>query len=553
MPPHVELMMPSLSPTMTQGNIASWAKKEGESFAAGDVLAEVETDKATMSWEAQDEGVIAKILLPAGSKDIPVGTLVAVVVDDAESVAAFKDYAPGGSSTGAAAPAPPTSQPPPKAPSSGSSFPPHQVLNMPALSPTMTQGNISAWNKNVGDAVAAGDVLCEVETDKATMAWESQDEGFLAQILLPGGSKDVPVGTPAAVIVDDKEMVAAFSSFSPADVGGAPAAAPAAAAPEPPKAAAPATAAPAPKPAAKPAPAAAAPGARVIASPYARKLAAEASVSLAGISGTGPGGRIVAADVEAAIRSGKAAPAGASAGAPAATPSTGTWTDIDISQIKRVTASRLLQSKQEIPHYYVTQEVAVDSLLALREQVNASLAAAGAGKLSVNDFIIKAAALALKKVPAINSSWRGDVIREYSNVDINVAVQTPIGLMVPFVKDADKKSLLTISTEVKELAAKAKEGKLKPEEFTGGTFTISNLGMFGVKQFCAIVNPPQAAILAVGGSQSKVVKTADGKFVTAQTLNVTLSLDHRVVDGALGAQWLQAFKAYVESPLTMVV
>lgn len=247
----------------------------------------------------------------------------------------------------------------------------------------------------------------------------------------------------------------------------------------------------------------------------------------------------------------QAAPAAAVASGGAA-PAAGMFTDMPVSQIKKITAQRLLESKQTIPHYYLTMEVNVSQLLKLRAQINES-AAAGGTKLSVNDFIIKASALALKKAPGMNASWMGDFIRQYSNVDINVAVQTPVGLMVPFLRDADQKGLTAISSEVKVLAGKAKEGKLQPHEFTGGTFTISNLGMYGIKQFSAIVNPPQAAILAVGGTDKKVVVTKGGEFEEISVMLCTLSCDHRVVDGAIGAEWLQAFKGYVENPLTMLI
>jgi len=598
--------MPSLSPTMTQGNIAAWHKKEGDSIAPGDVIAEVETDKATMEWEAQEEGFLAKIVAPAGSKDIPVGTVVAVVVEDAADVAAVRDgwgaaapapaAAPAASAPAAAAAAPP--------PASSSSFPPHEVLNMPALSPTMSAGSIVSWAKKVGDRVAPGDVLCEVETDKASMEWEAQEEGFVAALLLEAGARDIPVGAPALVLVEDAEAVAAFAAYTAADAApGVPAAAAA------PVAAAPAAAAPAAPKASAPAPRAvsapAAPGARIVASPYARRLAAEAGVSLAGTAGSGPGGRIIAEDVRQLVASGggrataAAAPgagAGAHAGGGASDPPSSSfladqaWTDEAVNNVKRVTAARLLESKTTIPHYYLTMEVSVDALSALRAQVNEGLAAAaaadaaggrggapagGAGgaqkaaKLSVNDFIVKAAALACKRVPEVNASWMGDFVRRYHRVDVNVAVMTPAGLMVPFVAGAEAKGVAAIGAEVRDLAARAKAGALRPAEFVGGTFTVSNLGMYGIKQFAAIVNPPQAAILAVGAALPKVVRAAaaggaagaaggggggsNGGWRESQVVLATLSCDHRVVDGAVGAEWLRAFKHYIENPLTMLV
>jgi pyruvate dehydrogenase E2 component (dihydrolipoamide acetyltransferase) len=424
---------------------------------------------------------------------------------------------------------------------------------MPALSPTMAQGNIISWHKKAGDEVAAGDIIAEVETDKATMEWEAQEDGVVAKILVPEGASPIDVGAPVLVMVDDKASVAAFEGFTAADAGGAAPPAAAAAAPE-----APAPAAAAPKAAAPAAPRAAAapaaPGARIIASPYAKKLASQAGVSLAGVGGSGPGGRIVAADVDTLLASGGGAQAAAAA-APGAPPA-GAYTDEEATQIRRVIARRLLESKQQIPHYYLTVNCRVDRLAALRRQLNATLAASPAGgKLSINDFVIKAASLALRRVPEANASWHGDFIRHYHTVDCSVAVQTPAGLMVPVVLDTDKKGLAEIAAAVRDVASRAKEGRLRPEEHAGGTFTVSNLGMFGVSQFAAIVNPPQAVILAVGAAESRVVPAAGGGggFEEGSFMACTLSCDHRVVDGAVGAQWLQAFRGYIEDPASMLL
>ncbi|PSC68851.1 Dihydrolipoyllysine-residue acetyltransferase component of pyruvate dehydrogenase mitochondrial [Micractinium conductrix] len=560
LPAHQELAMPALSPTMSQGNIVAWKKKEGDSVQPGDVLCEVETDKATIEWEAQEEGFLARILAPEGARVLPIGTTVAILVEEEGDVAAFKDYSgPSAGGAPAAAPAAPAAAAP--APGgAGGSFPPHQVLAMPSLSPTMSYGTLLAWKVKEGSEVSAGDVLCEVETDKATMEWESQDDGFVAKILLPEGSSSVEVGTPVIVIADSADAVPAFAGFTAADAGGAGGAPPSAAAepaapPPQAQAAAPAAAPAAPKPAAPaaaPRAAAPTPGGRVVASPYAKKLAAEAGISLAGAAGSGPGGRLVAADVQQLVSSGGAAPAGAAyaGGAPAGM---GAHTDVPNSQIRKVTARRLVESKQTVPHYYLTVSARVDALQRFRQQLNETLAAGGGGKLSLNDFVIKASALALRKVPEANASWFPEYIRQYHNVDCSVAVQTPLGLMVPIVKDADRKGLAAIAAEVKELAGRAKEGKLRPEEFTGGTFTISNLGMYGVSQFAAIVNPPQACILAVGTTEPRVVPAAAGGFEEASYLTCTLSCDHRVIDGAVGAQWLQAFRGYLENPATMLL
>jgi len=457
-----------------------------------------------------------------------------------------------------------------------SALPPHTSLDMPALSPTMTTGNIASWKKKEGDAIAAGDIIAEVETDKATMEWEAQDDGVIAKILVEAGVSDVPVGTPVAVVVDDESLVAAFEGYTAADAAakeGGGAAAPAAAAP---------AAATAPAPSSSAAAAAAAPrraatlasGPRVIASPYAKRLAADAGVSLVGVPGTGPAGRVVAADIAALLASGGGKAASSAAGPAAAGGEVGTeydsYADVPHSQIRRVTASRLLQSKQQVPHYYLTVDVRLDALLETRARLNEARAALakkgdedGASKLSVNDFVLKAAALALKAVPGVNAAWSSDFTRVYKNVDINVAVQAPAGLMVPLLVDADRAGLGELSSRVRALAAAARDGALRPEQMAPGTFTVSNLGMFGVEQFAAIVNPPQAAILAVGGARPVLVPSTkrsggsddagDAGFEAATMLSATLSCDHRVVDGAMGAQWLQAFKRFMEQPLTMLL
>ncbi|CAG9461276.1 unnamed protein product [Pedinophyceae sp. YPF-701] len=554
LPDHEVFGMPSLSPTMEQGNILEWKVKPGDEIKAGDILCEIETDKATMEWESQEDGVVAALLKEAGAKDVPVGEPVMIVVDEAGSVDAFKDYKPGDSGAEPAAAAAEE----PAAPSGGD-YPSHEVMTMPALSPTMSTGNILSWRKQEGDSIAPGDIFCEVETDKATIEWEAQEEGVLAKILVPEGTQDIEVGAPVMIMVDDADDVAAFKDYAP---GAAAKAAPKAAEEPAPKAeAAPAPAAPkssaAPKQAA--APAASAPGDKIMASPAAKRVAAERGVDLSTISGTGPGGRIVVADVEAA-------PAGGAGGAPAAAPAapkpdvnyTGTaegyppFAEIPLSNVRRVIARRLLESKLEVPHYYVSMDCRTDALMEARAAINAALAASG-GKVSVNDMIVKASACALAKVPEMNSAWAGESIRQYRDADISIAMQTPNGLMVPVVRGASHKGVAQLSADIKAYAQKAKAGKLTPEDSYGGTFTISNLGMFGVKQFSAIVNPPQAGILAVGGSRKELALSEDGNLEEVQVMTVTLSCDHRVVDGAAAAQWLQAFKGFIENPATMIV
>ncbi|MBS0562783.1 MAG: pyruvate dehydrogenase complex dihydrolipoamide acetyltransferase, partial [Proteobacteria bacterium] len=409
----------------------------------------------------------------------------------------------------------------------------------------------------------AGDVIAEIETDKATMEVEAVDEGVLGKILVADGTAGVKVNEPIAVLVEPGEAVPAAA---------APAAPPAAPAPAAP---APAAAAPAaPPPAAAPAPAAAksgnghAPGdERIFASPLARRMALQAGLALAGLKGSGPNGRIVKADIEAALSGAApaAAPAAAASPAPAAKPApapapapmapiTAPHRLVPNSSMRKVIARRLTEAKQTIPHFYVSMDIELDALLKLRAELNAKSPKDGpsAYKLSVNDFIIKAAALTLRRIPTVNSSYTEDNVILYDDVDISVAVSIPDGLITPIVRKADQKGLAAISNEMKDLATRAREGKLKLEEFQGGGFSISNMGMYGVTDFAAVINPPQSAILAVAaGQQRPVVK--NGALAVATVMTCTLSVDHRVVDGALGAEWLAAFKTIVEDPLSLML
>ena len=418
---------------------------------------------------------------------------------------------------------------------------------MPALSPTMTEGNLAKWLKKEGDAIKAGEAICEIETDKATMEVEAVDEGVLEKILVPGGTQGVKVNAPIAVLRAE------------GDTGKAPAA----------KAVAPVVATPAPVVVAAPAPAPVArSGSRIIASPLAKRLAAQAGLDLAGVTGSGPRGRIVKHDVAEALARGPvakpvaaAAPVAAPAAAPAAKAPAGedarVWSDkVGLryrtqanSGMRKVIARRLSEAKQTIPHFYLSVDVTLDALLKVRAELNGK---SDAYKLSVNDFVIRAASLALRKVPAANAAWTEENILLFEQVDMSVAVATPSGLITPIIKAADTKGLATISAEMKDLAARARDGKLKPEEFQGGTFTISNLGMYGISAFSAIINPPQGCILAVAaGEQRPVVR--DGALAIATVMTCTLSVDHRVVDGAVGAEFLAVFKKLLEDPLTMLL
>ncbi|BFG24227.1 hypothetical protein CerSpe_105010 [Prunus speciosa] len=437
--------------------------------------------------------------------------------------------------------------------SSDAALPPHQELGMPSLSPTMSEGNIARWLKKEGDKVSPGEVLCEVETDKATVEMESMEDGYLAKIVRGDGTQGIKVGEVIAITVEDEEDIAKFKDYTPSASGAGAAAAKESPEPTPPKKEVVVEPVTSPEPKVSKPSAAAPSGDRIFASPLARNLAEEHKVPLSSIKGTGPDGSIVKADVEEYLASrGKEAPK-AKGGAPAA--SALDYTDIPHSQIRKITASRLLLSKQTIPHYYLTVDTCVDRLMDLRGQLNALQEASGGKRLSVNDLVIKAAALALQKVPQCNSSWTDDHIRQFHNVNINVAVQTENGLFVPVVRDANKKGLSSIAEEVRQLAQKARENSLKPEDYEGGTFTVTNLGgPFGIKQFCAIINPPQSGILAVGSAEKRVVPSSGPEqYKFASFMSVTLSCDHRVIDGAIGAEWLKAFKGYIENPESMLL
>ena len=398
---------------------------------------------------------------------------------------------------------------------------------MPALSPTMTEGNLAKWLKKEGDVITPGMVIAEIETDKATMEVEAVDGGILGKIVVAEGAQGVAVNALLAIILEEGESADSLVNYQ-------------AVAPTAPKAMG--TAA---EPARAVSQAPIATGDRVKASPLARRIAEQEGVSLAQIQGSGPAGRIVKDDVLAAKqKNGAAKPTQFSATEP---------THVPHSMMRKVIAKRLMESKQTIPHFYLSIDCNLDALLAMRKEMNdAADSKAPEYKLSVNDFIIKASAMALTKAPEANASWTDEAMIIYSSVDISVAVAIPGGLITPIIRNANLKSIATISNEMKDLAARAKEGKLKPEEFQGGGFSISNLGMFGIKQFQAIVNPPQSCILAVGaGEERPVVK--NGVLAVANVMSVSLSCDHRVVDGAVAAEFLAAFKRYIESPATMLV
>jgi len=451
-------------------------------------------------------------------------------------------------------------------------------IRMPALSPTMSEGTLARWLKKEGERVEPGEVIAEIETDKATMEFETADEGVLAKILVPEGTEGVKVGEPIAILLEEgedasaleaapaKAAAAAGTASSPAPDTTAAEAPPSAPASPAPAAAAPATAAAAPA-------ASRTDGERIFASPLARRMAEQAGLDLRAIRGSGPHGRIVKADIERALAEREAKPATAERpAAPAAAPAAATaaapaapaapspallqpipnmeYEELPLTNMRKVIARRLTEAKQQIPHFYLTIDCELDALLELRSRLNARPGADY--KLSVNDFVIKAVALAIRRKPDVNASFGGDRIYRYRSIDVSVAVATPGGLITPIVREADRKGLSTISNEMRELAARAREGKLKPEEFQGGGFSISNLGMYGIREFAAVINPPQACILAVGAGEKRAVVKND-ELAIATVMTCTLSVDHRVVDGALGAEFLQEFKTLIEDPLALLV
>ncbi|MUG90084.1 pyruvate dehydrogenase complex dihydrolipoamide acetyltransferase [Bombella sp. ESL0385] len=409
---------------------------------------------------------------------------------------------------------------------------------MPALSPTMTEGTLARWVKKEGDAVQSGDVIAEIETDKATMEVEAVDEGILGKILIPEGTEHVAVKTPIAILVEEGEAV-----------------------PEAPETAPAAAKAEAPAQAEKPEPVVissfdpaqqtstqkADKGERIFISPLARRIAKENGVDIASLTGTGPNGRILRRDVEKA----KGQTSSTTASSATAASAAGSVERVKHSGMRKVIARRLTESKTQVPHFYVSVDIELDALLALRSRLNKALEAEGC-KISVNDMMIKAVALALKQQPGLNVQFTETEMLHFEDVDISMAVSVPDGLVTPVVRQADRKSLKEISQEARSLATRAREGKLSPEDYQGGTFSISNMGMFGVKDFAAIINPPQAAILAVASGEKRAV-IRDGELAVATVMTATLSVDHRAVDGALGAQWLNKLRDLIQNPYSLVL
>jgi pyruvate dehydrogenase E2 component (dihydrolipoamide acetyltransferase) len=538
--------MPKMSDTMTEGVLAKWHKKVGDKVKAGDVLAEVETDKATMDFESYQEGTLLFIGVSEGQA-VPVDAVIAVIGNEGEDYKAALDKS-GPETTVAPASAPKTEEKPaaeaPKAPAVDTSNIPATVIRMPALSDTMKEGVINKWNFKVGDKVKSDDSLADVETDKATMEVVGYEEGTLLYIG-PKEGEAAPVNGIIAIVGKEGTDITPLLQQGNA----APAAQPAQSAPV-------MTAATGNAPVAAET---TAEGGRVKASPLARRIAKEKGIDLNSLKGSAEGGRIVKKDLEGAVPAAQAASAPAPAAQPAAKAASApaapaqyvgveTFTEKPVTQMRKAISRRLSESLFTAPHFYVTMSIDMDAAIQARNQINA----VGNVKISFNDLVVKATAAALKQHPNINSSFLGDKIRVNEHVHIGVAVAVDEGLLVPVIRFADGKSLSALSAEVKDFAGKAKNKKLQPAEMEGSTFTISNLGMFGVDEFTAIINTPNACILAVSAIQ-QVPVVKNGAVVPGNVMKVTLSCDHRVVDGAMGAAFLQTLKSLLEAPIRLLV
>jgi pyruvate dehydrogenase E2 component (dihydrolipoamide acetyltransferase) len=562
------IRMPKMSDTMEEGVIAEWHKKVGDKIKSGEVIAEVETDKATMDLESYWDGTLLYIGVQKGDA-VPVDGIMAIVGSEGEDYQSLLDGASNGNGSAAApaAQAPKEEAKPAAAPAVETVTPAAAaakpaastekinaaVVRMPKMSDTMEEGTLVSWQKKVGDKVKSGDILAEVETDKATMELEAYEDGTLLYVGIKEGEA-VPVDAIIAVIGEEganvEGLLARENGEAPAE-----------------------TAAPAQAASGATAPGAAAVNGsekavsvadsseRVKASPLAKRLADEKGINLSEVAGSGDNGRIVKRDVDefkpsaqpsapASAPAAQPAPAAKAEASPAASaPATGDFVDTPISQMRKTIARRLSESLFTAPHFYVTMEINMDKAMALRPQLNEVATA----KISFNDMVIKACAVALKQHPAVNSAWLGDKIRKYNYVNIGVAVAVDEGLLVPVIREADKKTLSAISGEVKDLAGKAKDKKLQPKDWEGNTFSVSNLGMFGVDEFTAIINPPDSCILAIGAIKKVAAFKEDGTVYPTNIMKVTLSADHRVVDGATAAQFLLTVKKLLEEPMSMLV
>ncbi len=555
------IRMPLLSDTMTEGKILSWNKKVGDKVKSDDVLAEVETDKATMEVNGYVDGTLLYIGVPAGEA-AKINQVIAIVgkegedykslLEGSEKPAETSQQSAGGGSQPAAAQQPAANDQPKtedKKPQTENVKLPDgaKEIRMPLLSDTMTEGKIISWNKKVGDAVKADDVLAEVETDKATMEVVGYEEGTLLHIGVEAGQA-AKINQLIAIVGKAGTDVSAYVAADKAAVGSGQSAV---ASPQPAAEAQPQAASNGQQAAAVAEQPTAGSDQRIKASPLAKKLAADKGIDISKVMGSGDGGRVTKKDIDSYVPSASTA---ASAASPVTEvkPFTGSTeeghTDIPLTQMRKTIARRLGESKFSAPHFYLTMEINMDNAMNVRTQLNEMSPV----KISFNDLIIKAVALSLRQHPNVNSSWMNDFIRQNHHIHIGSAVATPEGLIVPVIRFADQKSLSQIAAEAKDLYGKAKDKKLQPKDFSGNTFTISNLGMMDIEEFTAIINPPDSAILAVGRIKEVVVKKADG-FGVVNIMKLTMSCDHRTVDGAVGAAFLQTLKKYLENPVTMLL
>lgn len=545
--------MPKVSPTMTHGRLAEWKVAEGDAIAEGDVIAEVETDKATMPIESKDDGFMARILVESDTPDIPLGKLLAIIVEEEGDVAAFKNFVdgevggatstdtgPGSSSTHDTAAAAPVD------------LPEHREMTMPKVSPTMTHGRLAEWKVSEGDSISEGDIIAEVETDKATMPVEAKSDGFMARILVPADTSDIALGDVLAIIVEEKEYVSAFSDYTPrspcvkkdtkpaSDLSATPKAS---ASPSPPL---PSSASHLPSQR---------PNSTLVSPAVARLLSEFPAIDLSRVTASGPRGIILKGDVLAAIQDGSAFGRESSVGPQDSSAlNSNAYTDVPVSSMRRAIARRLTEAKTTVPHRYATTTYELDSLLALRKRLNAG---DSAPSVSINDFVIRAAALALRRVPEMNAVWDEASATPVMNdsVDVAFAVAIEGGLITPIVKNADSLGLSGIAKETKRLAALAREGKLQPHEFEGGSFTTSNLGMLGVTSFSAIINPPQSGILAIGAGMPTCLPAGeDGTEMRIATIGTgTLSADARVAGEDTAARFLKEFSVCLTDPLSAML
>ncbi|WP_424963565.1 pyruvate dehydrogenase complex dihydrolipoamide acetyltransferase [Ekhidna sp.] len=544
------IRMPKMSDTMEEGVIASWLKKEGDEVSSGDVLAEVETDKATMELESYQDGV----LLHIGVKEkeaVPVDGILAVIGEKGEDYQHLLEEAESGASDNGSKETDQEEKPEKKSTEKiDTSSINASIIRMPKMSDTMEEGVIASWLKKKGDNVESGDILAEVETDKATMELEAYEDGTLLYTAVEAGS-GVPVDGVIAIIGEegaDYEALLKAEEQSSDD-----------SAEEEKKEDKTETPSQTTSDSAPSAPASSQPtqsqtssNGRIKASPLAKKIASEKGIDLSQVNGSGPDGRVVKADVENFTASQDSQPATSDSGQPSISIPQVVGEEksekVELSQMRKTIAKRLSDSKFTAPHFYLTMEINMDKAIEARKSMNE----VSPVKISFNDMVVKAAAAALRQHPDINVSWKGDHMMRHQHIHLGVAVAIPEGLIVPVVRFADSKSLSHISAEVRELAQKAKDKKLKPEEFSGGTFSISNLGMFGIEEFTAIINPPEACIMAVGGIKETVI-VKDGEMYAGNVMKVTLSCDHRAVDGAVGSAFLKTFKELLEDPVRILI